>query len=60
MRDSYERKKAEALAAHAAASRLEAEAAALLGDQEQAQHYLQMAGQWEELAFAYQTATDRP
>lgn len=59
MMGSYERKKAEALAAHAAASRLEAEAAALLGDQEQAQHYLQMAAQWDELDFAYQTAADR-
>lgn len=55
MSASYEVKKAEALAAHAAAYRIEAEAAALCGSQDMVQHHLQLAIEYDALASSYRS-----
>jgi hypothetical protein len=48
-------KKAEALATHAAAYRIQAEAAALCGSQDMVQHYLQLAIEYDALASSYRS-----
>jgi len=52
---AYERKKAEAMAAHATAYRLEEEAASLIGYEAMAETYRQLALQADQLAASYRS-----